>query len=100
MLSFDTSEHDSIRDQAKLAQRSFSNFLAVSFSDRVENFLVKHRHMAEATVLASRASFLSVLGPVKLSTVAHFAKITGKRTDFQEPQQREELSNSILHWCS
>lgn len=69
----------------------------MAFGDGIEDLLVEDGHMAEATVLASRASLLSVLGPVQLATLAHLAEITRKRLDFQEPQQREELSNAVLH---
>lgn len=46
---------------------------------------------------ARGASLVSVLSPVKFLAVTHLTEITGKRSDFQEAQKREELSNSVLH---
>lgn len=47
-------------------------------------------------VSAFSASLLRVLGPVELLAFALFTEITGEWTNFQKPQEREELANSVL----
>lgn len=44
-----------------------------------------------------RASLFSILRPVKLLTLAHFAKIAGKWANFKEAKKREKFTNAVLN---
>lgn len=46
------------------------------------------------------ASLLGILRPVKLLTLAHFAKIARKWANFQEPKKGEKFADAILDWSS
>jgi len=71
--------------------------MQVVASDGVKEFLIEDADMLHGGVIAVITHVVCIHGPMDLRAVALFAEIVGERTHFEEAEEGEELSDTILN---
>ena len=97
MVAFDTTKHDAGSDHVQLVHCIRADLRVFGLRKWVEQFLVEDRDMFHSGMLAIAAAVVIIELPMQDRTGAALAEVVGERAHFKEAEQREELSNAVLH---
>jgi hypothetical protein len=87
VITFDTTKHKPASKNTKLSESLFARTIIAKFLDRIEQFLIKDRHMLHAAVVATSATILFVHIPVQGRTRTLLTEVTGEWFDIEESNE-------------
>ena len=97
MVPLHTTQHKSVSEQTQFGKALLAKGWVAALCDWIKKLLIEDRDVTETAVAAMVAHLVLILRPMQFFTLALFAKVTSKGFDVEEPNQREELANAILH---